>query len=135
VPLLAPARILAQIQRAGLAGQAGITGQEPGQRQPFVAGKYRLGDGNRGGCGDVAVVIGYLPERAETPEGWASPGPSDNDSPHRRPTQTSAQGYCGLLTFTHTADYEHTSAAPALATIRAQINRFWHWQATDLEGL
>src|SRR5215831_8052638 len=51
VPLLAPARILAQVQRVGLAGQAGITGQEPGQRQPLVAGKYRLGDGSRGGCG------------------------------------------------------------------------------------
>ena len=51
VALLAPARILAQVQRVGLTGQAGITGQEPGQRQPLVAGKYRLGDGNRGGCG------------------------------------------------------------------------------------
>jgi hypothetical protein len=51
VALLAPARILAQVQRVGLTGQAGITGQEPGQRQPLVAGKYRFGDGNRGGCG------------------------------------------------------------------------------------
>jgi hypothetical protein len=51
VALLAPARILAQVQGIRIAGQAGVTGQEPGQRQLLVAGERWLGDGDRGGCG------------------------------------------------------------------------------------
>jgi hypothetical protein len=35
VVLLAPGRVLAQVQRIRLAGQAGVTGQEPGQGQAF----------------------------------------------------------------------------------------------------
>jgi len=51
VPLLAPARVLAQIQGIRVAGQGGVTGQKPRQRQPLLAGEHRLGGDDRGGCG------------------------------------------------------------------------------------
>jgi hypothetical protein len=40
VPLLAPGRVLAQVQRVRFAGQAGITGQEPGQGKAFGLGEH-----------------------------------------------------------------------------------------------
>ena len=49
VPLLAPARVLAQIQRVRLARQAGITGQEPSQGEPLRLGEHGLDGGD--GCG------------------------------------------------------------------------------------
>jgi hypothetical protein len=39
VPLLAPAGVLAQVQGIRITGQAGVTGQEPGQRQLLLAGE------------------------------------------------------------------------------------------------
>jgi hypothetical protein len=54
VTLLAPGRVLAQVQRVSLTGQAGIASQEPGQCQSFLVGERWLGDGDRGGrrrCG------------------------------------------------------------------------------------
>ena len=49
MPLPGPGRVLAQVQRICLAGQAGVTGQKPSQRQLLLAGENRLGDGDRGG--------------------------------------------------------------------------------------
>jgi hypothetical protein len=49
--LLAPVRVLAQVQSVGLAGQAGVTSQEPSQRQLLAVRECRLGDGDRGGRG------------------------------------------------------------------------------------
>ena len=77
----APARVLAQVQRAGLAGQAGVTGQEPSQGEP-------LGLGDTGSIAAIAVdvdavAMGHLPGRAVAREGWACHGPSDDASPHR----------------------------------------------------
>ena len=51
VVLLAPGRVLAQIQRIRLPGQAGVTGQEPSQGEPFGLGEHRLDSGNGCGCG------------------------------------------------------------------------------------
>jgi hypothetical protein len=39
--LLAPARVLAQIQLIRFAGQAAIAGQESTQRQPLGVGEHR----------------------------------------------------------------------------------------------
>ena len=44
----APARVLAQVQRVGLAGQAGVTGQEPSQGEPLGLGEHRLDSGDSG---------------------------------------------------------------------------------------
>jgi hypothetical protein len=49
--LLAPAGVLAQVQRVRLAGQAGVTGQEPAQGEPFRLGEHRLDDSDGCGCG------------------------------------------------------------------------------------
>ena len=51
VMLLAPARVLAQVQRVRLAGQAGVTGQEPSQGEPLRLGEHRLDGGDGCGCG------------------------------------------------------------------------------------
>ena len=42
VMLLAPANELAQVQRVRLAGQAGVTGQEPSQGEPLGPGEHGL---------------------------------------------------------------------------------------------
>jgi hypothetical protein len=44
----APGGELAQVQGAGLAGQAAVPGQEPGEREPLGLGEDRL-DGDEGG--------------------------------------------------------------------------------------
>ena len=49
VTLLAPGRVLAQVQRVRLAGQAGVTGQEPSQGKAFRLGEHRLDSGDSGG--------------------------------------------------------------------------------------
>jgi hypothetical protein len=54
----APGGELAQVQRVGLAGQAAVPGQEPGEREPLAAGEDGLDRGE--GSGRVAVVIGHL---------------------------------------------------------------------------
>ena len=58
----APAGELAQVQGVGLAGQAAVPGQVPGERESFGVGEGWL-DGTR-----AAVVIGVPPGRAETRE-------------------------------------------------------------------
>ena len=51
VMLLAPAGELAQVQRLRLAGQAGVTGQEPSQGELLGLGEHRFDDGDSCGCG------------------------------------------------------------------------------------
>jgi hypothetical protein len=51
VVLLAPAGVLTQVQRIRFAGQAGVTGQEPSQGEPFRLSEYQLDSGDSGGCG------------------------------------------------------------------------------------
>jgi len=67
----APGGELAQVQAVGLAGQAAVPGQEPGQGEPFSIGEDRL-DGDEGGSGHRAS-----PGRAETREAGPTAGPSD----------------------------------------------------------
>jgi hypothetical protein len=68
----APAGELAQVQRVGLAGQAAVPGQEPGEGKTLGIGEEGLdrdeGSG-WGGSGHRAP-----PGRAETRTGWASCG-------------------------------------------------------------
>src|SRR6266496_4309689 len=51
VVLLAPTGVLAQVQRVRLAGQAGVTGQEPSQGKTFRLDEHRLDSGNGRGRG------------------------------------------------------------------------------------
>jgi hypothetical protein len=67
----APGSELAQVQRIGLAGQAAVPGQEPGEGEPFGVGEGGL-DGDEGGSGHRAP-----PGRAETREAGPAAGPSD----------------------------------------------------------
>ena len=72
-PGAAPAGELAQVQRVRFAGQAAVSGQEPGEGEPF--GSVKAGWIVASAVDGVAVVIGHLPAGLE-PEGWASAGPS-----------------------------------------------------------
>jgi hypothetical protein len=47
----APGRELAQVQGVGLAGQAAVSGQVPGEGEPFGIGEGGLDRGERGGMG------------------------------------------------------------------------------------
>jgi hypothetical protein len=78
VVLLAPGRVLAQIQRIRLPGQAGVTGQEPSQGEPF--GLVNTGSTAATAVDVDVVAMGHLPGRAEAREGWARRGPSDDAS-------------------------------------------------------
>jgi hypothetical protein len=51
VMLLAPAGELAQVQRVRLAGQAGVTGQEPSQGELLGLGEHRLDSADNCGRG------------------------------------------------------------------------------------
>ena len=87
---LAPAGVLAQIQRVSLARQTRIAGQEPARAR-------RSGPVNTGSTETIAAdvdvaAMGHLPGWAETRHGWASQGPSDDDSPHRQSAQMITQG-------------------------------------------
>ena len=57
---LAPAGVLPQVQGVGLTGQAGITGQEPGQR-PLLGLNTGSATATAVDVDEVVVVIGYLP--------------------------------------------------------------------------
>ncbi len=72
--LLAPAGVLAQVQRVGLAGQAAVSGQEPGERQPLRIREHRRSRVERSGRdrGSHRAPPGF----GLRPEGWASHGPS-----------------------------------------------------------
>ncbi len=72
----APAGELAQVQLIRLAGQAGVADQKPGQSEP-LGGREHRHHGDEGD-GRVDVVIGHLPDRAET-RSSGRPGPSDDD--------------------------------------------------------
>jgi hypothetical protein len=79
----APASELAKVEGIGLAGQAAVPGQEPGEREPLGLGKGRL-DRNEGGgrgCGGHQAP----PGTAGTWRGWAAAGPSDEWCPQGMP--------------------------------------------------
>ena len=61
---------LAQVQRVGLAGQAAVPGQEPGQRPPLPS--ENAGPAGRSAADVVVVVIGNPPRRARTSSGPGS---------------------------------------------------------------
>src|ERR1035441_6314670 len=79
VMLLAPAGVLAQVQLISLAGQAAVSGQESGERQPLGIGEYPRGWGQRGGRGGGHRAP---PGFGLRPGGWASRGPSKRREPH-----------------------------------------------------
>ena len=79
----APAGELAEVEGIGLAGQAAVPGQEPGEREPLGLGKGRL-DGNEGG-GRGRGGHQAPPGTAGTWRGWAAAGPSDEWCPQRMP--------------------------------------------------
>ena len=71
----APGGELAQVQCVGLAGQPAVSGQEPGEGEPFGIGEGRLdrGEGSRwGGSGHRTP-----PGRAETRDAGPATGPSN----------------------------------------------------------
>jgi hypothetical protein len=72
----APGGELAQVQGVGLAGQAAVPGQVPGEGEPFGIGEGGLDRGERGGWGGSGHRA--PPGRAETEGGSAGPaaGPS-----------------------------------------------------------
>jgi len=69
----APGSELAQVERVGLAGRAAVSGQVPGEGEPFGVGEGGLDRGEDGGW--AAVVIGHLPAGLE-PEDRAGSGSS-----------------------------------------------------------
>jgi hypothetical protein len=90
VALGAPGRVLAQVQRLCLAGQSGVTGQEPRQPPPLLA--LNTGSGTEIAVdADVAVVvvIGYLPGRAETLEAGPAVAPATMIHPTVNPLRRS----------------------------------------------
>ena len=80
-PGAAPSGELAQVQGVGLAGQAAVPGQEPGEREPLGISERRLdGDEGRGvGRGGHRGTSGD----GRDPGGWAAAGPSDERCPQR----------------------------------------------------
>jgi hypothetical protein len=69
----APAGELAQVERVGLAGQAAVRGQEPGEREPFRIGEGRLDRDERSGWGGSGHRA--PPGRAETRKAGPAAGP------------------------------------------------------------
>src|SRR6266700_6890290 len=74
-PGAAPVRELAQVQGVRLAGQAAVTGQEPGEGESLGIGEGRLDRGECGGWGGSGHRA--PPGRAETREAGPVAGPSD----------------------------------------------------------
>jgi hypothetical protein len=66
---------LAQVQGVGFAGQASVSGQVPGEGEPFGVGEGGLGRGECGGWGGSGHRV--PPGRAETREAGPATGPSD----------------------------------------------------------
>src|SRR6202035_2400986 len=69
-PGAAPGGELAQVQRAGLSGQAAVPGQVPGEGEALGVGENGLDRGERGGWGGCGHRV--PPGRAET-RGWGRP--------------------------------------------------------------
>jgi hypothetical protein len=81
VMLVAPGGVLAQVQRAGLAGQAGTAGQEAGESEPIGVAERRLCDGDHcgrrhGGGHRGTSRIGPEPGRLRL----GQPGPQQTNS-------------------------------------------------------
>ena len=71
----APAGELAQVQRVRLAGQPTVSGQEPGEGEPFGIGESGLDSSESSGWGSSGHRA--PPGRAETREAGPAAGPSD----------------------------------------------------------
>ena len=71
---LAPAGVLAQVQRVGLASQAAVSGQNSASasRSVFV----NTGTAGTRAADGIVVAIGHLRGFGLRPGGWASHGPS-----------------------------------------------------------
>jgi hypothetical protein len=76
----APAAELAQVESVGLAGQAAVSGQEPGEREPLGTGEGWLdgGEGSRSRGGHQGTS-----RNSRDLGGWAAEGPSDERCPQR----------------------------------------------------
>jgi hypothetical protein len=106
----APDGELAQVECVRLAGQAAVSGQVPGEREPFGVGEGGL---DRGECGGwAAVVIGYLPAGLE-PGRLGQFRPQRLSENHRRPSslvtlchqEASARAVRPSREMLHTAEY------------------------------
>jgi hypothetical protein len=86
-PGTAPGGELAQVQGVGLTGQAAVTGQVPGEREPLGIGESRL-DGDEGGGRDRG---GHRDTSADGQDlqGWAQVPAMNDDRNVRRPPKTS----------------------------------------------
>jgi hypothetical protein len=73
-PGAAPGGELAQVQGVGLAGQAAVAGQEPGEREPLGISERGLDGGEGGGRGGGGHR--EPPGSAEAPEAEPAAGPS-----------------------------------------------------------
>ena len=79
----APAGELAQVEGVGLAGQAAVPGQEPGEREPLGISEHRL-DGDEG-SGEESWRPSGTSRDSRDLGGWAAAGPSDERCPQRMP--------------------------------------------------
>ena len=70
----APGGELTQVEGIRLAGQATVSGQEPGEGEPFSVGEGGLDRSERGGWGGSGHRA--PPGRGWNREGWARSGPS-----------------------------------------------------------
>ena len=77
----------AQVQLVSLAGQAAVSGQEPGERQPLRIREHRRSRDEHGGRGRGGHRA--PPGFGLRPGGWASRGPSKRREPHGRPLRRS----------------------------------------------
>jgi hypothetical protein len=87
-PGAAPAGELAKVESVGLAGQAAVPGQEPGEREPLSIGEGRLdgGEGTGLGRGGHRATSGT----AETRRAGPASGPSSESGPGRKPRPRAA---------------------------------------------
>src|SRR6266700_1956483 len=78
----APGGELAQVHRVGLSCQSAVSGQEPGEGEPFWVGEGGLDRGEGSGWGGSGHRA--PPGRAETREAGPAAGPSDKAETHRK---------------------------------------------------
>jgi hypothetical protein len=114
-PGAAPAGELAQVEGVGVAGQAAVPGQVPGEREPLGISEHRLdrGEGSRGNR------VGHHGTSGDSrdPEGWAPQVPAMNGVRNVRRQQRA--GYTtvrqGGAVSTHEHGPPHTAEYSRLA--------------------
>jgi hypothetical protein len=79
----------------------------------------------------VVVVIGHLPDRAETPGGWAGRGPSNSDSPHRRSAKMITQCHMELAKPTQSSLHDHAGSPIPCYPIDGR----WLWPTAQSDRL